>query len=338
MARTGKPEEFRSARLKILFSFLFLLLFFVWLTWYACAVELPSPQKPLVFYSNQTRQDIKRVFSQAISRANQSLFLKIYGLTDSDLLNLLEKKAQTPLPVHVEYDPTASLHLKNLLPSAALHPIKSKGLMHQKILVVDAETAYLGSANFTPASLHHHDNFVIGLHHKELAHFLLAPATNAFTFTSSTQQGQLYLFPDPEKQGYSHLLSAIKRAKKSIHIAMFTLTHEEIAQELIAAQNRGATVKIAIDYFTAKGASKKIIGALHQAGIHIYLSQGRQLLHHKWVWIDHELLGMGSANWTKAAFSKNQDFLLFLSPLHKDQNKFMHSLWEIIETECNPML
>ena len=64
------------------------------------------------------------------------------------------------------------------------------------------------------------------------------------------------------------------------------------------------------------------------------LSQGRELLHHKWAVIDDRVLAMGSANWTKAAFNKNSDFLFFLSPLDKRQRRFLGNLWEIIESEC----
>ena len=47
---------------------------------------------------------------------------------------------------------------------------------------------------------------------------------------------------------------------------------------------------------------------------------------------------MGSANWTKAAFSKNHDFLFFLSPLTENQREFLSKLWEIIEQESVPSI
>ena len=72
---------------------------------------------------------------------------------------------------------------------------------------------------------------------------------------------------------------------------------------------------------------------MEKEGIIILLSQGRELLHHKWAIFDDELLVIGSANWTKAAFSKNHDFLLFLSSLGEKQINYLTELWEVIKAE-----
>jgi phosphatidylserine/phosphatidylglycerophosphate/cardiolipin synthase-like enzyme len=103
---------------------------------------------------------------------------------------------------------------------------------------------------------------------------------------------------------------------------------------LIKAKQRGVDVTVAVDYYTAKGSSKKTLAILEKGGIKVLLSQGRELLHHKWAVIDDTTLVMGSANWTKAAFTKNHDFLLFLSPLTESQIKFFTKLWAIIEQEA----
>ena len=42
---------------------------------------------------------------------------------------------------------------------------------------------------------------------------------------------------------------------------------------------------------------------------------------------------MGSANWTKAAFTRNEDFLLILSSLNHAQKKFILDLYRILELE-----
>ena len=125
----------------------------------------------------------------------------------------------------------------------------------------------------------------------------------------------------------------MREAHKTIRLVMFTLTHNEITSALIAAHKRGVDVRVAVDYYTARGASKKTLEQLRQAQIPVYLSQGKELLHHKWALIDGDILIMGSANWTKAAFTKNQDFLLLLSSLRPDDQCFFKDLWEIIQTE-----
>lgn len=321
---------------KISFSLLVggFLVFYTWVVFLAINPALPDENHPIRMYSNQTRQDIKLHFIQALSRAKHSIFLSVYGITDPQVLAVICKKSTENLSVSVEYDPSASASLKKILPSSVnIFPIKSSGLMHRKIVLIDKQQVFLGSANLTPSSLRHHANLVIGIHHPPLAAFLEHPTTTSYFFEIERQKGEIFLLPDPQKRGLSRLIAQIDGAKKKMRIAMFTLTHPEIAEALLRAQKRGVAVSIAIDAFTARGASKKTIIRLEKEGINIFLSQGRELLHHKWAVIDEETLVMGSANWTKAAFNRNRDFLLFLSPLQPKQRRFLNQLWDIIEIE-----
>jgi cardiolipin synthase A/B len=330
-ANTSKKIPRKVALFFLISGFVF---FYAWVIFSATQARLPDRDHPIQLYSNQTRQDIKLMFLQALSKANQSIYLSVYGITDPEILAIIRKKNFKHLPITLEYDPSASAPLKKLLPSSIdIHPIKTSGLMHRKIVLIDKTQVFLGTANLTPTSLLYHANLVIGLYHPELAAFLECPATTSYFFKVQRQQGELYLLPDPFKSGLSRLIGVIDRAKRKITIAMFTLTHPEIGEALSRAKRRGVDISIAVDAYTARGASKKMIHSLEKAGCHFFLSQGKELLHHKWAVIDEEILVMGSANWTKAAFSKNHDFLLFLFPLEEKQMRFLNHLWNIIETE-----
>lgn len=335
LAKNAKLERLSS--LKKIFALLLIggiSIFYAWLVFAAARIDLPDPKHPIQFYSNQTRDDIKRVYYRALQKAQCSIFLSVYGVTDPDILFMLTQKAEEKMPVTVEYDPSASSNLKKILPhSAKIIPIKSKGLMHRKIVLIDGFQVFLGSANLTASSLRHHDNLVLGIYSPELAEFLQNPTATSFSFPLEEQQGEVFLLPDPAQTGFLRLLECLNTAQTKISIAMFTLTHPQIAEALIRAKKRGVTVSIAVDYFTAKGASKKALETMQKEGIEILNSQGRQLLHHKWAVIDENILIMGSANWTKAAFSRNQDFLLFLSPLNPNQKQFLNRIWNIIKSE-----
>ncbi|MES2122279.1 MAG: phosphatidylserine/phosphatidylglycerophosphate/cardiolipin synthase family protein, partial [Chlamydiota bacterium] len=267
-----------------------------------------------------------------------SIHLWIYGMTDKPLIRLLEQKASHGVSVHIAYDPSASSSLYKKIPHAHFFPHASKGLMHKKIFCIDDHLLFLGSANFTLSSLRHHDNLVIGIDHPALATFIQNPQDTAFAFTIQEQPAAFYLLPDRNKKGLLRLLELIDQAHHSIRIAMFTFTHPQIAKALIQAKKRGLDVTVAVDYYTAKGASKKTVEALHREGVTVLLSQGTELLHYKWGWIDEDTLAMGSANWTTAAFTKNDDFILVLSSLNKKQNLFLRRLWKTIEIESTLML
>jgi phosphatidylserine/phosphatidylglycerophosphate/cardiolipin synthase-like enzyme len=317
-------------------SLFFILILFVFLIYKAVTPELPSSSSPLIFYANQSRQDLKLTLCKAIDQAQTSLFACFYGLTDRDIISALARKASLGVDVAIEYDRTASRSLKEYFPStASLKARRSKGLMHRKILIVDHAYLFLGSANLTLSSLRHHSNCMIGLYAPPLAQFLSQSDANQFFFSLDAQRAEMWLLPDTEQLALHRLLALIEGASKTIRIAMFTLTHPQIAQALNRAVKRGVRVSIIVDYYSARGASKKTVELLKKAGAEIYLSQGPQLLHHKWAIIDQDTFAMGSANWTKAAFTKNEEFLFILSSLTRSQKKYLDDLWEILELEAN---
>jgi phosphatidylserine/phosphatidylglycerophosphate/cardiolipin synthase-like enzyme len=202
--------------------------------------------------------------------------------------------------------------------------------MHQKILILDRDLIFLGSANMTSASLRMHDNLVIGLRSPVVAKFLLEhpPYTSGSLRTMvGGQDLELHLLPDPQGHVISDLSRFIRTASRSIKIALFTFTHAGLCEEVIAAKRRGVEVKIVLDQHSSLGASAKVVKQLAEAGIPLLLSRGVQLLHHKFLLIDDELLICGSANWTKAAFCKNSDCILVLHRLTQEQKQFMQSLW-----------
>lgn len=299
---------------------------YVYLAWTSLHPTLPSSQKPLIFYSTQLHDDLKLVYIHAIKQAKSSIHLQIYGLTDPSLISLLSSKKQEGIDVKIIHDKKASQNLPKQLNAI---PAKCKGLMHRKILIIDDTLVFLGTANFTTQSLKMHDNLVLGTYSRELAEFLQGGENQNAISIGSTPLVPFY-FPDKEGIAYQALAKSIENAKKSIQIAMFTLTHKGLITKLSEAQKRGVNVSVAIDRYTARGASRKAIETLKENGAEILLSQGSQLLHHKWVLIDGETLAMGSANWTQAAFDKNQDCLLLFKELNKTHKKTFNRLWKAV--------
>ena len=221
------------------------------------------------------------------------------------------------------------------LSNAELHPISSKGLMHQKIIVLDEELVFLGSANFTTPSLKMHDNLVIGFRDKEIASFLKENAPLKSGYFEKTLDGQkIELWLLPEKGALQDLIHKMRTAKYSLQIALFTLTHPELVEEMIEAKKRGVEVTVILDMHSSLGASSKAFQRLQNEGVDVLLSQGLQLMHHKFAYIDEKVLITGSANWTKSAFTKNQDCLIALSPVTKDQNKTLKNVWSNLKVKA----
>jgi len=310
-------------------------LFCIWFVWESIVPHLPQPNEPPCFYSNQCQQDIRSTLLSAIRGAHSSVRLVMFGLSDRSILSALSEKIKENVPTTIYYDTSSSPKIFRYLKGGNIHPIKNIGLMHQKIAIFDKEMIFIGSANMTSASLRMHDNLVVGLMSRTVARFLEEhePYSPGYLHTSvGGQTIELWLLPDPRGHALTELRKKIRNARRSIRIALFTFTHQGLIEEVIDAHNRGVAVSVVVDMHSGRGASAKAVEKLKKGGVPVFLSQGVQLLHHKFIYIDEQTLVTGSANWTKAAFYKNSDCILALYHLNGEQKRFMSRLWSQIES------
>jgi phosphatidylserine/phosphatidylglycerophosphate/cardiolipin synthase-like enzyme len=314
-----------------------ILLFCIWFVYRSLSPDLPKASEAPRLYSNQCQQDIRNTLLSALRQTSRSIHLVMFGLSDRAILSALRDKIEEHVPTRIFYDTGGSAKIYKHLSGSELHPIKNPGLMHQKIVVLDQELVFIGSANMTSASLKMHDNLVVGFVNRNIAKFLEQHEPYTPGYIRSIVGGQeieIWLLPDPRGHALTELKKKIRSATRSIRIALFTFTHPGLVDEVIYAYNRGVQVSVVIDMHSGLGASAKAVESLKKAGVPVHLSRGTQLLHHKFIYIDERTLVMGSANWTKAAFYKNSDCILALHHLNSEQKKFMNQLWRAVETSA----
>jgi phosphatidylserine/phosphatidylglycerophosphate/cardiolipin synthase-like enzyme len=298
---------------------------------------MPKPEMPPKLYSRQVGDDLSLVFIRALQKAKHSIYLTMYGISDQTLLQTLVRREQDGVSMRLYYDPKGTKDLTSLFRGGDVTPIALSGLLHQKVLVVDHSMVFLGSSNFTQASLLHHDNLVIGLQSPKLAQFLEAKGPTAPGHLQTLVGGQLvdlWLSPDSKGQALAALKRQIRMAQKSIVCALFTFTHPVLEEALIEAHQRGIQILVLIDRYAALGSSLSTVQRLEKEGIQVVQSVGKKLLHHKMALFDDHTLVMGSANWTKAAFTKNSDCLLMLHHLRPEQLRCVKRLCRQMEREA----
>lgn len=288
-------------------------LFFILLTsiliFYCLYIPLPTIKKPFRIYSTDKRDDLKELLKKAIGQAEESITLYSYSITDKDILSLLKNK---DIPVHLYYHEKATPSLKKFEGDLFhLYPIKGRGLMHQKIWIIDQKLLFLGSANLTPSSLKMHDNLMVGLYAPSFAEDLSSEQVEEMSY----QIGgiNLHYFPLPSQKGLEAVLATLDQAQKRVTLSLFTFTHPLLIEKLLELHRRGVQIDLTLDRTSGQGASRKCREELEKGGIRVKLSQGLQLHHHKWAKIDDKIFILGSANWTKAAFNKNRDFILIIT-------------------------
>ena len=321
---------------------------FYWLTLAFTNVPQPSETHPTEFYSTETQDDLRATFIQAIDDAKSSIFLSIFSLTDQGIIKALKQKSEEEIDVTVIYDANASegVHRK-LGNKVKAFGRKGRGLMHQKILVIDDVKSWIGSANFTPSSLRSYGNLVNGFYCPELA-LMLREKAEAMTAEGKTavvprrdfkingQTLEMWFLPD-NKDAISRIKRLIQSAQKTVKVSMFTWTRHDLADEIIKAHSRGINAQVVIDKNSGQGVSALVVELLSMNGVPVRTSQGAALLHHKFMIVDDETLLNGSANWTKAAFTQNDDCFIILHHLTHDQQRHLRLLWEIIIADSDPV-
>ncbi len=274
-------------------------------------------------YSTEQDGDLTQLFVQSILGAKDSIHCLNYAIRDKQIIQALNTAAERGINVEVVYDPTAS---KGAFSKFSTH-VKQKryegnGLMHMKLLAIDNEVAFLGTANFTRASLAHHANTVLCITHPGIAAliqekvkaFPYAVSSRSHSFTLPNVELQFAFLPE-YKGAADEVKKLLRSAKKTIDVAMFTFTRRDFAKELIDAKKRGVSVNVRLDSGSMKGTSKIIAQYLKKGGVSVEKGVSTGLYHHKLALIDKKTWIIGSANWTKSAFGRNDEYLLFLKRL-----------------------
>lgn len=309
---------------------------------YVTTVELPKAGENPIFYANQHRDDLTSAYLQAIDKAETSILLLIYNLSDRSVINALKIKAAQGVDVTVVCDGKATRKAKvKLGENIKVYPRFDKGLMHLKILVVDSSTVLLGSANLSRHSLKIHGNLVLAFDSPEVASFITERAKEVAIGESHSSHDEFYVgnqklelwFLPGDPDAVSKIISLIDKARKTVKVAMYTFTRRDFAEALARAKLRGVKVDVVMDRNSSKSSSKKIARYLHREGVPLNINTDAGLSHHKMMYIDNKTLVNGSANWTKAAFTQNNDCFIIIDKLTVKQQKKLNKLWEIISAD-----
>jgi len=134
------------------------------------------------------------------------------------------------------------------------------------------------------------------------------------------------LYDDPE----SIILQHLEGAEESIQIAMYYFTDSQLAQALVAANNRGVEVKIYLDSSQIDVQYSKSRFFLNEGIKNIRISSNPDLMHNKFAIIDSKIVLTGSYNWTASASERNDENLVVLDDeeIVQRYQAYFNTLWE----------
>ena len=143
---------------------------------------------------------------------------------------------------------------------------------------------------------------------------------------TNTDQVRVYFSPGIDCR--NAINSQLKSAKKIIDICVFTITDNDIVEEIMNAKKRGVIVRVISDDDKSLDRGSDI-SRMAQVNIPVKLDQTNKHMHHKFMLIDKKTVLTGSYNWTRSAASSNEENIIILSNeglCHRFQSEF-DQLW-----------
>lgn len=115
----------------------------------------------------------------------------------------------------------------------------------------------------------------------------------------------------PSGQALQNVLDAIHSARGSIDLAAYSFTSREVADALIAAADKGITVRVVAD---KKGNSGKYsaVTSLTRHGVPVRLNDHYAIMHNKFLIVDEKTTETGSFNYTASADRRNAENALVI--------------------------
>ena len=124
---------------------------------------------------------------------------------------------------------------------------------------------------------------------------------------------ECHFFPNLANE--EKVVSMLRTCKKTLDIAIFSLTLDSIAEAILEAYQRGIKVRMIADDECAKnkGSNVKLIASV---GVPCKTDNAIYHMHHKFAVLDESVVIMGSFNWTGQAVKYNQENIFF----YEDKN------------------
>lgn len=203
---------------------------------------------------------------------------------------------------------------------------RSNGLMHNKIIIADGTTLFMGSWNASYNDTFTNNNNLLKITEPRLIANYQAEFDDMFVNKIFGAKSQLRsMLPvmtvdgtpvenyfAPRDRVMDKLIQETNKARRSIKFMIFTYTDENLASQMISQAKLGVDVQGVIE---ARGASQGALPSLFcakQKLLQVKTDGNSATMHHKVIIIDDETVITGSFNFTKSADTANDDNVIII--------------------------
>lgn len=299
------------------------------------AIYFTDPNPP----DNLGQSIIDQHVQPAIDAATTSIDVTSFDLNLPGAVNSLAAASLRGVRVRVVYDGlNGSLNLENAATGYkvfnAIRTLKASGvalvdggreygLMHNKIIIIDGKTLFVGSWNLSYNDTYRNNNNLLKITQPRIIANYQAKFEEFFVdkrfgsgamlkvpnpaFTTDGVRIENYFAPTDDVM--DRLVAYVRKAEKSVHFMIYTFTDDYLAAALVARSKAGLDVQGVIE---SRGANQGSLPQLYCAGLPVRLDGNRYTMHHKVLVIDEKMVITGSFNFTRAADTVNDDNIIII--------------------------
>jgi phosphatidylserine/phosphatidylglycerophosphate/cardiolipin synthase-like enzyme len=198
------------------------------------------------------------------------------------------------------------------------------GLMHNKFLVQDGQTVWMGSTNLTSTSLFDHNNNAMTLRVPQIAanysyefdrmfvHKIFGPNPPRQLPFPVVQVGNstIRTFFSPRGGSQEAALATLQQAQKDIAFMTFSFTDKDMGATMVAKKQAGLRVEGVFDQCLGYGKYSQYHN-LNANKIYTRMDGNQALLHHKILLVDDTVI-TGSYNFSSNADKSNNENMLII--------------------------
>jgi cardiolipin synthase A/B len=271
-----------------------------------------------------------QVITNAISGAKQSIWVEMYLLTERHIIQGLEEAAHRGLDVRVMLEahpygegsvsPTGTLDRLNAAGVKAKITNPAFALTHEKGMIIDGQTAYIMTSNFTLSALGgsrsvtNREYGIIDNNSQDVQ-----AVTNIFNADWNRTEAQfndpnLVVSPVNSRNAFTSLINS---AHSSLLIEAEEMQDNGIEQAIINAAKRGVHVQVILPAPSGSSgdSNSQGISTIQQGGTQVK-EDPRYYMHAKIIVVDGQKAFVGSENISTASLEQNRELGIIVA----DQN------------------
>ncbi|GAB1420586.1 phospholipase D-like domain-containing protein [Anaerolineales bacterium] len=203
---------------------------------------------------------------------------------------------------------------------------KRSALMHNKFMIMDGQTVWLGSMNYTENGTYRNNNHMIKIsgspelvaaYQAEFNGMFLnnvfgpkKPSVNGTSFAVDGISGEVWFAPQDSVM--QAVIDAVNSAQTSIRFMVFVMSDDDLATAIKGRHNAGVDVKGIYENRNSTAVWSTMTDLLC-AKIDVRQDTNPYTLHHKVIIIDNQIVVTGSFNFSANAAKVNDENLLMIN-------------------------